>query len=299
MDYWKPLNHNHDEALYDGIPDFMLESLIDWVIDAEFKMGVAEMEPSNRADFIHEFDRLDKFPSGLSTNGTATVFQLNSKQNPNLLLNYIDFILCQLGNLDDGEKTRQDIRGEIHELINDLDTILSQSGSKWRVGERRGHVGLVERVNPSMDKAADKVMRESGDAGDLLAKAWHELFGRNPNPSLAYSTVVKALELATNDYLSPNDSKYTLGKGLSVMREQHWGYQIDITEQLNNAPHHTVDGGVIQLMMRSIWESQRDRHAGNGITQITAKEARAAIFLAVPIIQAFNDGLVSKPDQQS
>ncbi|KAE8127307.1 hypothetical protein DDE84_02555 [Bifidobacterium tibiigranuli] len=139
-------------------------------------------------------------------------------------------------------------------------------------------------------------MSEGDEAGNLLALAWHQLFGRNPNSAVAYSTTVKALEAATKNSIAPKDEKYTLGKGLSNMRNQQWHYAIEADLGETAESPRNVDGGVIQLMMRSIWEAQHDRHgAVEGTNSISPEEARAAIFLAVPVIQAFHDKLVVRP----
>lgn len=147
-----------------------------------------------------------------------------------------------------------------------------------------------------MDEAADKAMSECGDAGELLAEAWRQLFGRSPNPTEAYNTVMRALDETTKHTLSPNNPQATLGQSLTNMRNQHWQYVIEAKEKDNLKPgekSHNVDGGVIQLMLRTIMENHDTRHAAG---EITSEQARSAIFLAVPIIQAFHDGLVSKPE---
>lgn len=313
---WKPLKTHVGGTLVDGVPNYLVESLSDWIEDAEFALRVGWTHnvaaQNDRDAFMQRFDRQRRNRSGLTECTTRYFIMEHYSICPDDVLDYLDYVLamlCELEEIDAPDPFSYEARitgsdpgrtitkqGKQH-LLDTLDNYLKEVGSKWRVGQRGDYIGLVERVNPTVDEAADKAMSEAGDAGTLLAESWGQLFGRNPNPSEAYRTTVKAVEAATKPYLCPKDDQYTLGKGLRAMRDQHQGYVIDVLDDHpGNTPPHNVDGGVIQLMMRSIWESQHDRHAGNGdSTPITSKEARAAIFLAVPIIQAFHDGLVSKP----
>lgn len=305
-----------NDTLVDGVPNYLVDSLSDWIEDAEFALRVGWTKNlaarNDRDAFIQRFDRQHRDRSGLTDCATRDFIMKHYVIFPDDVLDYLDYVLAMLCELDEidapdpfsyvaritgPEPGRTITKQSKQRLLDTLDNYLKEGGSKWRVGQRGDFIGLVERVNPTVDEAADKVMSEAGNAGTLLAESWGQLFGRNPNPSEAYRTTVKAVEAATKPYLCPKDDRYTLGKGLGAMRDQHQGYVIDAQDAPSNIPPHNVDGGVIQLMMRSIWESQRDRHAGdNDSAPITSEEARAAIYLAVPIIQAFQDGLVSKSE---
>jgi hypothetical protein len=319
MDDWKPLRQQLDQTLVQGVQEYMFDPLSSWIEEAEELLSVqgyrGKTASPARESFVYDFDCMSHRRSKLSTTSSTDRFRvlllidLDDEESreadyvyapsdaPDMMLDYIDYLLRHLREAQN-DSTKSDYTHErCQELCSNLDHILERAGSAWRTGLRNHHYGLVERVNPTVDEAADKAMSEAGDAGTLLAESWGQLFGRNPNPSEAYRTTVKAVEAATKPSLCPNDDRYTLGKGLSAMRNQHQCYVIDVRDDQGNTPPHNVDGGVIQLMMRSIWESQRDRHAGNSDSApITSEEARAAIYLAVPIIQAFHDGLVYKPE---
>lgn len=321
MNSWRPLKATVDQTLVDKIPGYMFDPLADWVENVETKLGVEGHEgksaSSGRKSFIYDFDCLRHTRSTLTSGTSTKVFaqMLNIGMNPiaigtsllmkpptnpqALMLDYIDFILSKIG--DAANNAADATTGQLEKytaLYHDLDHILETAGSKWRIGKRNNLQGLVERVDHTMDEAADKAMSECGDAGELLAQAWQQLFGRDPNPTEAYNTTIRALDVAANPILSPNDAKATLGKSLSAMRDQHWRYKIEVEEPNSQRPDEAprnVDGGVVQLMMRTILENHNTRHAGG---EITNEQARAAIFLAVPAIQAFHDDLLTKAEKQ-
>ncbi|MFT8593506.1 MAG: hypothetical protein ABF747_07855 [Bifidobacterium sp.] len=321
MSTWRPREAPIESPLVDGIPEYLVESLIDWVNEAERVINVgidAYNKPSyRRKPFLETFDLLCRRHTGITNSTTAAFFINHWNEDPDLLLDYIDYVLSELGKRATENVTNifspqrghgavavsgtfqssaEQINASRDMTIEALDKLLVKAGSKWRVGKRDGNAGLVERVDPTMDEAADKAMSECGDAGELLAEAWRQLFGRSPNPTEAYNTVMRALDETTKHTLSPNNPQATLGQSLTNMRNQHWQYAIEAKEKDNLKPgekSHNVDGGVIQLMLRTIMENHDTRHAAG---EITSEQARSAIFLAVPIIQAFHDGLVSKPE---
>lgn len=321
MNSWKPLITHVDNTLVDDVPEYLLESLIEWAQDSEQLLNAGYNDlgriEDDRPRFIQRFDRKRRAKSGLSQYDTDRCFRLEYQRNADLIFDYLDYLVFNVAQLPSSEDDDADVHydypgslsisadygqseiteDDIQEQLDDLDDILEEGGSKWRVGRRGKLPGLLERITPAMDKAADKAMTDCDNAGELLASAWQQLFGCNPNPSEAYSNTVKAIEAATKDSLGPNDKVYTLGKGLNTMRNQHWKYMIEVDNSSSEA-RRNVDGGVIQLMMRSIWEAQRNRHGDeNGVPDISPEEARAAIFLAVPIIQAFHDGFIVGPNQ--
>jgi len=178
---------------------------------------------------------------------------------------------------------------EFHSHIQNLDIILEESGSKWKVGERNSICGLEERVDPAMQQMADDVMDSSSGYGKLLSEAWHYTFGREPNYSAAYSTAIKAVESIALPIVEPKNKKSTLSKASQVMRDQHWEFQIEAREE-NNVP-----GGVIQLLMSGLMNSQPDRHGGPDSGVVSKEKAQAAVYSAVFLIQCFKAGLVRRP----
>ena len=204
-------------------------------------------------------------------------------------LQYTDYLLMKL---DEDMRDEQCIfpsSEEFHSHIQNLDTILEESGSKWKVGERNSICGLEERVDPAMQQMVDNAMDSSSGYGQQLSEAWHYMFGREPNYSAAYAAAIKAVESIALPMVEPNNKDSTLSKASRVMRDQHWEFQIEAWEE-NNVP-----GGVIQLLMSGLMNSQPDRHGGPDSGVVSKEKAQVAVYSAVFLIQCFKAGLVRRP----
>ncbi|MGY5203500.1 hypothetical protein ACW9VS_08790 [Bifidobacterium adolescentis] len=140
-----------------------------------------------------------------------------------------------------------------------------------------------------MQQMADDVMDSSSGCGKQLSEAWHYMFGREPNYSAAYAAAIKAVESIALPMVEPNNKDSTLSKASRVMRDQHWKFQIEAREE-NNVP-----GGVIQLLMSGLMNSQPDRHGGPDSGVVSKEKAQAAVYSAVFLIQCFKAGLVRRP----
>ena len=158
-----------------------------------------------------------------------------------------------------------------------------------RRSERNSICGLEERVDPAMQQMVDNAMDSSSGYGQQLSEAWHYMFGREPNYSAAYAAAIKAVESIALPMVEPNNKDSTLSKASRVMRDQHWEFQIEAREE-NNVP-----GGVIQLLMSGLMNSQPDRHGGPDSGVVSKEKAQAAVYSAVFLIQCFKAGLVRRP----
>lgn len=104
-------------------------------------------------------------------------------------LMYLDYLIEKLDELrEDYDSSLVSGRmpivdSAVEYLYEDLEKILSESGSKWRVGKRNGYCGLEERVSPMMQQIADELVESKSSASQLLSDAWHSMFGRNPDYS--------------------------------------------------------------------------------------------------------------------
>lgn len=283
-------------VLVDGVPDYMKKSLIDWMMQAELLLccggtsiyGEKWLDEDTRYELIKEFDRRTRQESHLCDVAPNKYFE--ESMNADLIgLQYTDFLLMKL---DEDMRDEQCIfpsSEEFHSHIQNLDTILEESGSKWRVGERNSICGLEERVDPAMQQMVDNAMDSSSGYGQQLSEAWHYMFGREPNYSAAYAAAIKAVESIALPMVEPNNKDSTLSKASRVMRDQHWEFQIEAREE-NNVP-----GGVIQLLMSGLMNSQPDRHGGPDSGVVSKEKAQAAVYSAVFLIQCFKAGLVRRP----
>lgn len=295
---WVPfgMEEGKPSVLVDGVPDYMKKSLIDWMMQAELLLycggtsiyGEKWLDEDTRYELIKEFDRRTRQESHLCDVAPNKYFE--ESMNADLIgLQYTDFLLMKL---DEDMRDEQCIfpsSEEFHSHIQNLDTILEESGSKWRVGERNSICGLEERVDPAMQQMVDNAMDSSSGYGQQLSEAWHYMFGREPNYSAAYAAAIKAVESIALPMVEPNNKDSTLSKASRVMRDQHWEFQIKAREE-NNVP-----GGVIQLLMSGLMNSQPDRHGGPDSGVVSKEKAQAAVYSAVFLIQCFKAGLVRRP----
>ncbi|QHB63711.1 hypothetical protein DXA76_07785 [Bifidobacterium adolescentis] len=274
----------------------MKKSLVDWMMQAELLLccggtsiyGEKWLDEDTRYELIKEFDRRTRQESHLCDDTTNKYFEEN--MNADLIgLQYTDYLLMKL---DEDMRDEQCIfpsSEEFHSHIQNLDTILEESGSKWKVGERNSICGLEERVDPAMQQMVDNAMDSSSGYGQQLSEAWHYMFGREPNYSAAYAAAIKAVESIALPMVEPNNKDSTLSKASRVMRDQHWEFQIEAREE-NNVP-----GGVIQLLMSGLMNSQPDRHGGPDSGVVSKEKAQTAVYSAVFLIQCFKAGLVRRP----
>lgn len=295
---WVPfgMEEGKPSVLVDGVPDYMKKSLIDWMMQAELLLccggtsiyGEKWLDEDTRYELIKEFDRRTRQESHLCDVAPNKYFE--ESMNADLIgLQYTDFLLMKL---DEDMRDEQCIfpsSEEFHSHIQNLDTILEESGSKWRVGERNSICGLEKRVDPAMQQMVDNAMDSSSGYGQQLSEAWHYMFGREPNYSAAYAAAIKAVESIALPMVEPNNKDSTLSKASRVMRDQHWEFQIEAREE-NNVP-----GGVIQLLMSGLMNSQPDRHGGPDSGVVSKEKAQAAVYSAVFLIQCFKAGLVRRP----
>lgn len=295
---WVPfgMEEGKPSVLVDGVPDYMKKSLVDWMMQAELLLccggtsiyGEKWLDEDTRYELIKEFDRRTRQESHLCDDTTNKYFEEN--MNADLIgLQYTDYLLMKL---DEDMRDEQCIfpsSEEFHSHIQNLDTILEESGSKWKVGERNSICGLEERVDPAMQQMVDNAMDSSSGYGQQLSEAWHYMFGREPNYSAAYAAAIKAVESIALPMVEPNNKDSTLSKASRVMRDQHWEFQIEAREE-NNVP-----GGVIQLLMSGLMNSQPDRHGGPDPVAVSREKAQAAVYSAVFRVQCFKAGLVRRP----
>jgi hypothetical protein len=172
-----------------------------------------------------------------------------------------------------------------------FDLILHESGSKWRVGERHGRPGLVQRVPEGVQGAIDGTIKSSGHAGRRLAEAWGAAFGVSPNPSHAYALAVKAVEDAAVPVVCPNDSNATLGKINAQLRNTG-----DWSLPLPREDVHATTSATLLSMMKMLWAGQADRHGGHHDPDlvITQEAAEIAVMTAATLVQWFSSGAVAR-----
>lgn len=134
--------------------------------------------------------------------------------------------------------------------------------------------------------AAANARGDAGSAGDHLATAWARAYAIHPDPVRAYGESIKAVEAAAHAIVEPNNTKATMGTMIGHMRSHPTDFLLMLP-----SPGVTIDAVI--GMMAALWTGQTSRHASQNPTRPeTVEEARAAVHLAVALVQWFGAGIV-------
>lgn len=310
MPSWIPFGMTEEQSsvLVDGIPSYMRGSLLDWLNFAELLLcrdsespGVVDKQ--RRRQLINRFDRTTRQDSGLIKASIRSI-DLDNPHQENTCLQYVDFLIHELCELKKEWGFFRPTDSEVDSCLSALERILSESGSKWKVGTRNGYAGLEERVDSMLQDMADEVMRDPGESSSqLLSKSWHALFGKNPNYSMAYTTAIQAVEAVACPMVSPKDVNATLSKSACVMRDQGWNFVLkpkpkSEKEMQVGGSNERIHGGIASVLMDAMMYSQPNRHGGaNEVKEPTKEQAEAAVYSAVYLVQCFKSGLVLPPER--
>ena len=151
---------------------------------------------------------------------------------------------------------------------------------------RRADVTATAALADSRGNAGARL--DAGSASDHLAAAWRAAFAIHPDTSKSYGESIRAVEAAAHSIVEPANSMATLGTMIRYMRDHSDDFRLMLP-----APGIAVDPAI--AMMNVLWKGQTSRHAGQAPTRReTAGEARAAIHLAVVLVQWFSCGVVKR-----
>ncbi len=271
-----------EQVLHPGVPPHLEPPLVEWIKDYETAEILHDAALKAEVWYApvsteHQRYRIPALLKGIEANA----------DRPKAFLNVVDGILFLRVHLPDNEtynRWKEEHLERAKHCATDLEKILTLGGSHWRVvGDH-----LEARVDSAIQEAVEKAKKEtaSTSASTHLSSAWLACYGRNPNPGLAYSEAIKAVEAAAAPVISPKDLKATLGTMLGQLRPTAalWRFAI--------APH--VMDPVISAMA-TLWEGQTDRHAGNRPTvPIMQEAAQAAVLLSATLVHWFATGAVMR-----
>lgn len=273
-------------ALYEGVPAWMERPLFAWL---ERRTSYRTNQGNIReVQFVDTFERLRRAENPITDQFRqfgADAFKMEWQMPwggySDVLLQFLDYCIA---------KEKSFTRAKSAEL----EEILSECGSAWKVGTRDGYPGLERRVPLGVQEAAEHTMATTGHAGKRLSEAWHTAFGVNPDPSKAYWLAIKAVEDAAKHKVTPDDKVTTLGKINNVIREQK-GWSLPL--QREDPGFSTKD--LLLAMSRSLWAGEVDRHGGTDTpdtspVDITQEAAEVAVMLAVPLVHWFASGVAAR-----
>ena len=278
------------ECLFPGVPPWMRESLWAWLAkhlsrwifsSSSANGGYWDPETSK----IRELERICRVDSQWTGSGSSfsdrTEGLLSLRNifyaNESAFLTAVDFHLSRTPEVDQ---------------VKELQTILEDSSSKWRVGQIGSRPGLVERVDETVQQAADEIIRRGERYGKLLAEAWQHAFSMQRNPSSAYRCAVRAVEVAAAPVLTPKDPQPSLGKMITALRDgmPKWRFAFTVDSAVDPK-------GVLLQMMQLLWTNDYARHINvdlNVPLNVSQEEAESAVVLALTLINWFVSGAVAQ-----
>lgn len=281
------------EGLHDGVPEWMRKALRAWQVEI---LGLIFSEDDAALKRFHKLEQHLRTSIDLPANSTkygltsAVIAHFEGIGKQLVLTDYL-LSLADLDKVGGWETLRKEMEDDDH-LFARLESTLHNSGSKWTLGVRTvDRLGLVQRVADGVQKAAEATMGSSGRAGHRLAEAWGAAFGISPDPSLAYSLAVKAVEDAAIPVVSPKDASATLGKINSQIRNTgDWGLPMQREDE------HVNSGATLLAMMKMLWAGQADRHGGSHDPklEITQEAAEVAVMTAATLVHLFASGAVAR-----
>ena len=180
--------------------------------------------------------------------------------------------------------------GDFSEMVADLDDILANSGSLYRVDFNQRC--LVRRVESTVQAAVDSAISTATlKVADHLRTAWVAAYGLQPDQDKAYDQAILALEELICPLVCPRNNRATLGVAISDLRNQATRWELNIEDTGTGQPAGIES--VIQ-MLDLLWKGQ-SRHGGNpNSRQQTQAEAEAAVHMAAALTQWLTTGLLRR-----
>jgi hypothetical protein len=291
---WRPFSARRSEAghqefvrLTDGVPIWLRESLWKWLSSRlngiYISSGARYASPS--PEKIRKVERVLRISCGWDGDGKTFSDRQTGLARLRDTLYYDDEIF--LGAVDLMLSEVPPGGSECKEL----EDVLEEGASAWRVGLVSGKPGLVERIDATVQLAAETTGTLDERAGRLLADAWKHVFSMNRDPSAAYRYAVRAVEAAAAPVISPKDSLPTLGKMIAAFRDkpEKW----DFTFKVDSA---TDPKTALLGMMQILWTNEYTRHVDPDVQaplHVSQAEAESAVVLAVTLVNWFASRAIS------
>lgn len=276
-----------EEPLMDGAPPHLRPALLHWLERAgdESKADVTlyqrlalrlriEYDPVGYKQYAPSSGGGPKSPAGKAAAGRYFGEVLN-RYGDEVLLDAVDLMLQVEG-------------GPARSAPGDLEDVLEIGGSAWRVSVDGSHLErrVLEPVRDAVQRAIDEATAAKSSAAEHIKEAWRQTYGRNPDPTKAYSEAIKAVESAAIPVVLPNDKKATLGKVVPHLRNNKGDWECAVHPGSVDTP---------LAMMESLWQGQSDRHAGSTPTvPVKQAEAEAAVHLATTLVHWFLSGAIKR-----
>ena len=175
----------------------------------------------------------------------------------------------------------------------ELELILSRAGHELRVSPEGDR--LVERIDPVNWNSYGEVVRPADEASRLMQDAWALAFGRDPNPSEAWSDAIKSIETLLKPIFSPNDSKATIGKMIAALRDkpEKWVCSLPDRKYRTKDDEITKNGIEILIDTLNVIGYQPNRHGSETKDIVDCITIRSVLFLSVTVLGWLRDGVLA------
>jgi hypothetical protein len=262
----------------EGIPTYLWAPIVKWLHDvAVDNPDIFYFEPVRRTEWMMRLQPVVQVALDWASPATAWEYLLTTMaSNHALALDVIDFALDDLGEITHPESTAGQRALEMGE-------ILTNGNSAWRVTvDDGGYASLLRRFVGPVDEALEDVRSASDRAHHHLTDARNKAFGTRPEPTAAWASAVRAVEVVAGSAVTPNDPKPSLWRIVSAIRDkpEKWGFPLG--------------GPLLVLGMLDGLGTTDQRHGTDDPTvplEATREQAQAAYFLALSLVQIFASGL--------
>lgn len=262
-------------ALTEELSEATMQLLRDWIITSYGRHGYLDsyflVDYASRAKISLNIQT----GQGLRADGIRYHFPY-----PKKLLGFIHYLLFL------------ESRGD---SVDEVNMILLNGHAAWTVSEEDfpNPRKIVRRLPKGVAEAVREVASKSQLAGRQLTKAWNNAFSLDQDPSVAYSSAIKAVETLACPMIDPGA---TLGRAIGKLYKEANDWSFVLTEPKPHDRHPVVPVDVVASNMKMLWRGQVDRHGDDEpkSRDLTIEEARAAVLLAATLVGWLNDGYLAK-----
>jgi hypothetical protein len=222
-----------------------------------------------------------------------TLANYEDSRNPMIFIEIVDALLAGLSEVNPFSAAGRYHGVTVSDLRNELDRILLEGGSAYMINPDKN--GLCRRVDvtlrQSLEAAVQAADKQTQGAGAHLREAFAAAYGISPNPSVAYSQSVKAVEAVANPIFLPKSPEPTLGAVRSTLDQGRNKYEM-VVQDRTGAPAGIE--AVVELL-NLLWHGQRDRHAGGPTSRpVTQEAAETAVHAAALLVHWIATGAIRK-----
>ena len=170
----------------------------------------------------------------------------------------------------------------------ELDKILEAGLSRFRVSTTDPHC-LEERLTEESRSAIARAGSGNDAAAEHIGQAWASAYGRDPEPTAAWNSAVKAVEFLLQPIVEPKAPRARLGTMNSVLRTKpdKWTFAV--------AGLDGDDSARLFLQASEIVGYEPGRH-GTDPARATIEQARVVVLQAVTIVEWLRAGALKRKD---